>query len=296
MTIAGSKIARSETTATIDWKVDRSPMSGMNCLGRLSRDSGQTRVPEPPHMITGWILLIDLPRISPAGPPGRRLLREDHPTGNPKAYDFAVRLVFGPRSAKAAIPAAASARASAKATKATGREKLCAIAPVASGAGRRLSVLKSDAEDRPTAGRAPDWRAARAKLQGTIAPVPIPMRAKPATLRANPPPAATTANPAAAAANDPTMIRWSLIRSRITSALTLSVAWQPAKKAAPRPAIAASFGASARSNRVDHSKAAVSAAIDTPMTIPSPIKAGAKESPCAPDGNTTVAPSASPRA
>src|SRR5271165_2636290 len=70
MTMAGSKIVRSETTSTIDWKVDRSPINGMNCLGRLSRDSGQTRVPEPPHMITGWILLIDSLRICPAGPPG----------------------------------------------------------------------------------------------------------------------------------------------------------------------------------------------------------------------------------
>ena len=38
--------------------VDRSPISGMNCLGRLSRDFGQTRVLEPPHTITAWILLI----------------------------------------------------------------------------------------------------------------------------------------------------------------------------------------------------------------------------------------------
>src|SRR5271170_2536060 len=70
MTTAGSKIARSETTSTIDWKVDRSPISGMNCLGRLSRDSGQTRIPEPPHIITGWILLIDSSRICPTAPPG----------------------------------------------------------------------------------------------------------------------------------------------------------------------------------------------------------------------------------
>src|ERR1700730_18865940 len=28
----------------------------MNCFGRLSRDSGQTRVPAPPHMMTGRIL------------------------------------------------------------------------------------------------------------------------------------------------------------------------------------------------------------------------------------------------
>src|SRR5208337_273286 len=58
MTTGGSKIARSPTMPTIDWKVDWSPISGMNCLGRLSRDSGQTRVPEPPHIITGRIFVI----------------------------------------------------------------------------------------------------------------------------------------------------------------------------------------------------------------------------------------------
>src|SRR6516164_8469563 len=31
----------------------------MNCLGKLSRDSGHTRVPEPPHIITGRILAIN---------------------------------------------------------------------------------------------------------------------------------------------------------------------------------------------------------------------------------------------
>src|SRR5271170_7415300 len=30
----------------------------MNCLGRLSRDSGHMREPDPPHMITGRILVI----------------------------------------------------------------------------------------------------------------------------------------------------------------------------------------------------------------------------------------------
>ena len=29
----------------------------MNCLGKLSRDSGHMRVPDPPHMITGMILV-----------------------------------------------------------------------------------------------------------------------------------------------------------------------------------------------------------------------------------------------
>src|SRR5260370_33841732 len=44
----------------------------MNWLGRLSRDSGQTRVPVPPHMITGRILLINSPRSpAPARPTAR---------------------------------------------------------------------------------------------------------------------------------------------------------------------------------------------------------------------------------
>jgi hypothetical protein len=48
---------------TIDWNVDWPPISEMNCLGRLSRDSGQTRVPEPPHMIIGSIFLITLSSV-----------------------------------------------------------------------------------------------------------------------------------------------------------------------------------------------------------------------------------------
>jgi hypothetical protein len=33
----------------------------MNCLGKLSRDSGHMRVPDPPHMITGMILVMHSP-------------------------------------------------------------------------------------------------------------------------------------------------------------------------------------------------------------------------------------------
>src|SRR5580704_15011829 len=64
MTIGSSKIARSERSLTTDWKVEDSPVRGMNCFGRLSRDSGQTRVPDPPHMITGMTF--------PIGPSIRR--------------------------------------------------------------------------------------------------------------------------------------------------------------------------------------------------------------------------------
>ena len=177
------------------------------------------------------------------------------------------------------MPAQAAASANAKPAKATGKEKLWAMAPVARGAGRRVKALNSDAEERPTAGCAPACPAASAKLQGTIAPVPTPIRAKPATLAAKPPPAATAANPAAATAKDTTMMRRSPNRRRMKSALNRSVAWQAEKKPAPRPATAASFGASARRSSADHSNAAVSAAIETPMTIPSPIRAGAKERP-----------------
>ena len=62
------------------------------------------------------------------------------------------------------------------------------------------------------------------------------------------------------------------------------------------PAIAARAGASARRRMVDQSEAAVSAAIETPITIPSPIRAGAKERPRAAEGSATFAGSASPKA
>ena len=75
-----------------------------------------------------------------------------------------------------------SPSATAKAANAIGSDNACAMAPVASGAGRRLSALNSEAEASPTAGPAADWRAASAKPHGTIGPVPTPIKAKPATL------------------------------------------------------------------------------------------------------------------
>jgi hypothetical protein len=36
----------------------------MNCFGSVSRDSGHTRVPAPPHMITGNIFTIE--SVAPA--------------------------------------------------------------------------------------------------------------------------------------------------------------------------------------------------------------------------------------
>ena len=38
------------------------PEQGMNCFGMVSREAGQTRVPAPPHMITGMIFLIETPK------------------------------------------------------------------------------------------------------------------------------------------------------------------------------------------------------------------------------------------
>jgi len=58
--------------------------------------------------------------------------------------------------ATAAVAAAVAIKASAKAANAIGRDRACAMAPVASGAGRRLSALKSEAEASPTAGPAAD--------------------------------------------------------------------------------------------------------------------------------------------
>ena len=44
-----------ETRLTVVWKDDSSPISGMNCLGMLSRDAGHRRVPAPPHMMIGMM-------------------------------------------------------------------------------------------------------------------------------------------------------------------------------------------------------------------------------------------------
>ena len=120
MTTGGSKIRASPTSSTIDWKVDRSPISGMNCLGRLSRDSGQTRVPEPPHMMTGWILIVNSPVMR------RHRARVFRLKTAVKATSRLYALVAARASRageKAAMPAQAAASASAKAAKASGQGK-----------------------------------------------------------------------------------------------------------------------------------------------------------------------------
>ena len=39
--------------ASVCWNVERSPISGTNCFGMLSRETGHSRVPAPPHINTG---------------------------------------------------------------------------------------------------------------------------------------------------------------------------------------------------------------------------------------------------
>src|SRR5476651_302245 len=51
----------SATRKRVCWKVDRSPSRGTNCLGMLSRDSGQSRLPEPPTRMMGVISDIPIP-------------------------------------------------------------------------------------------------------------------------------------------------------------------------------------------------------------------------------------------
>ena len=92
MTTVGSKIDGSARRVATAWNVERSPMTGMNCLGRLSRNSGHMRVPEPPHMITGRILVIGLSRS------GRR--RRKTPPARPLCM----------RGADKAMPRGAAAR------------------------------------------------------------------------------------------------------------------------------------------------------------------------------------------
>src|SRR5579864_5613345 len=47
----------SDTRESVFWNVERAPNSGRNCLGWTSREAGHSRVPAPPHMISGMIRL-----------------------------------------------------------------------------------------------------------------------------------------------------------------------------------------------------------------------------------------------
>ena len=40
----------------VSWRSVWSPVTGNNCLGKVWRDTGQSRVPAPPHRITGQII------------------------------------------------------------------------------------------------------------------------------------------------------------------------------------------------------------------------------------------------
>src|ERR1700749_1136557 len=57
MTIGRGNSAGSETRMSVFWKVERGPNSDRNCFGRTSREAGHSRVPAPPHMISGTIRL-----------------------------------------------------------------------------------------------------------------------------------------------------------------------------------------------------------------------------------------------
>src|SRR5215475_15010522 len=47
----------SEMRPSTCWNVDPSPTRETNCFGMLSRETGHSRVPAPPHMITGTIFV-----------------------------------------------------------------------------------------------------------------------------------------------------------------------------------------------------------------------------------------------
>src|SRR5258705_4313090 len=57
MTIGRSN-SGAERRSRVSWNVERVPKNLMNCLGRPSRDAGQSRVPAPPHITKGMIRLL----------------------------------------------------------------------------------------------------------------------------------------------------------------------------------------------------------------------------------------------
>src|SRR5258706_15329546 len=64
ITIGRSNSAVSETRSSVFWNVDRAPNNGRNCFGWTAREAGHSRVPAPPHMISGTIRL----SIGPSNP------------------------------------------------------------------------------------------------------------------------------------------------------------------------------------------------------------------------------------
>src|SRR5258708_35126521 len=57
ITIGRSNSVLSDTRKSVSWNVERTPNNGRNCFGRTSREAGHSRVPAPPHMISGIIRL-----------------------------------------------------------------------------------------------------------------------------------------------------------------------------------------------------------------------------------------------
>src|SRR3546814_4392658 len=55
VTITGAAKPGPAANCTALWNRVCSPSKRTNCLGRLCRDDGQSRVPEPPHRMTGVI-------------------------------------------------------------------------------------------------------------------------------------------------------------------------------------------------------------------------------------------------
>src|SRR5882757_7571767 len=62
MTI-GRPNSGAEKRSRVSWNVERVPKNLMNCLGRPSRDAGQSRVPAPPHMTNGKIRLLGCDKL-----------------------------------------------------------------------------------------------------------------------------------------------------------------------------------------------------------------------------------------
>src|SRR6202046_5919832 len=122
----------------------------MNCLGKLSRDSGHMRVPDPPHMITGLNLGIHSPgwrvAIAIASRASSAITAAPRQCADLASDRHDLRVRRCARVVKAMIPVAAAVNvsASANAPNATGKDRACAMAPVMSGAGTRLGARNSE--------------------------------------------------------------------------------------------------------------------------------------------------------
>ena len=52
-TTSGDANAPPTARSAVSWSIEWSETSGQSCLGKLSRETGQSRVPEPPERMTG---------------------------------------------------------------------------------------------------------------------------------------------------------------------------------------------------------------------------------------------------